>query len=83
MYDAITCADFFMDAKADNPRFGIDNWQHGWDGEQEDYTFGENLAQDDVAKVKNMAEVTVTADDGKPLTVRSRRGARAGLELAA
>ena len=25
VYDAITCADFFIDSKADNPRFGIDS----------------------------------------------------------
>ena len=74
MYDAITCADFFIDSKADNPRFGIDSWQHGWDGEQEDYTFGENLDKEDKAKVENMADVTVTADQGKPLELAELKG---------
>ena len=68
--DAISrCADFFIDGKADNPRFGIDNWQHGWDGEQEDYTFGENLDKEDKGKVENMKDVTVTADQGRPIDV--------------
>ena len=74
VYDAITCADFFIDSKADNPRFGIDSWQHGWDGEQEDYTFGENLDAEDKSKVENMADVTVTADQGRPLELAELKG---------
>lgn len=31
VFDAITCADFFIDARKDNPRFGLNNWQSNWD----------------------------------------------------
>merc|ERR1719238_1085496 len=29
VFDAITCADFFINAFQDNPRFGLNNWQLG------------------------------------------------------
>mmetsp|Transcript_44552 Transcript_44552/g.117735 ORF Transcript_44552/g.117735 Transcript_44552/m.117735 type:complete len:769 (-) Transcript_44552:210-2516(-) len=43
VFDAITAADFYVNASKDNPRFGIDDWQAEWDGAHEDYSFGQNL----------------------------------------
>eukprot|EP00933_Yihiella_yeosuensis_P074332 TRINITY_DN83224_c0_g1_i1.p1 TRINITY_DN83224_c0_g1~~TRINITY_DN83224_c0_g1_i1.p1 ORF type:complete len:708 (+),score=167.30 TRINITY_DN83224_c0_g1_i1:69-2192(+) len=44
VFDAITNADFFISARQDNPRFGFNQWQLDWDGEQDDYTYGEHLS---------------------------------------
>ena len=30
VFDAITCCDLFINGRVDNPRFGIDSWQHGF-----------------------------------------------------
>lgn len=35
VFDAITCADFFINAFQDNPRFGLNNWQSNFDGHVE------------------------------------------------
>jgi len=43
VFDAITCADFFISARQDNPRFGLNQWQNDWDGEQDEYALGANL----------------------------------------
>merc|ERR1711865_789921 len=32
VFESITCADFFISARQDNPRFGLNNWQSDWDG---------------------------------------------------
>jgi len=47
VWDCITAADFYINAHKDNPRFGIDDWQAEWDGEQEEYEFGKNLIAKD------------------------------------
>lgn len=44
VFDAITNADFFISARMDNPRFGFNQWQLGWDGIQDTYEFGSNLS---------------------------------------
>lgn len=44
VFDAITCADFFISSRKDNPRFGLNQWQNDWDGTLEEYKFGENLS---------------------------------------
>ncbi|CAE7897825.1 ALMA7 [Symbiodinium microadriaticum] len=46
VFDAITNADFFLSARQDNPRFGFNQWQLDWDGEQEEYVFGQHLSAD-------------------------------------
>jgi len=47
VYDAITNANFFMTGLQDNERFGMNNMEK-WDGKQkENYTFGQNLAEDE------------------------------------
>jgi len=43
VFDAITNADFFISSRRDNPRFGFNQWQLGWDGLQDGYEFGSNL----------------------------------------
>jgi len=54
VFDAITCADFYINAYKDNPRFGINDWQETWDGsQQEDYEFGMNLIQADKQDLVN------------------------------
>jgi len=53
VFDAITCADFFISATRDNPRFGMNEWQLEWDGEQDDYTFGQYLNEEQSAKLVN------------------------------
>jgi hypothetical protein len=50
VYDAITCADFFIMGFQDNKRFGVDFMQD-WDGEQEKYEFGKELSAEDQAKL--------------------------------
>jgi len=47
VWDAITCADFYINGFKDNPRFGIDDWQDEWDHEIEAYHFGDHLTTKD------------------------------------
>lgn len=56
VFDAITNCDFFITAFRDNVRFGKQDWQHKWDGEQEGYNYGENLTSEEKAKLINKAE---------------------------
>jgi hypothetical protein len=53
VWDAITCADFYISAKQDNPRFGVNEWQEHWDGVQEEYNFGQNLLTSEKAELVN------------------------------
>lgn len=46
VYDAITAADMFMAGMQDNERFGSNDWQEPWDGEQDEYKYGEELPED-------------------------------------
>uniref|UniRef100_A0A7S4QVH1 Uncharacterized protein n=1 Tax=Alexandrium monilatum TaxID=311494 RepID=A0A7S4QVH1_9DINO len=43
VFDAITCADFYICARKDNPRFGLNQWQCDWDGVADEYELGDNL----------------------------------------
>jgi len=43
VWDAITNADFFISARKDNPRFGLNDWQTEWDGQVDEYVWGQNL----------------------------------------
>ena len=45
VFDAITVCNFFMESLQDNERFGKQDWQHGWDGTQENYDFGQELTE--------------------------------------
>jgi len=51
VFDAITCADFFISSRKDNPRFGLNQWQNDWDGIQDEYSLGANLSQADHDRV--------------------------------
>merc|ERR1712070_898938 len=53
VWDAITCADFFISAFKDNPRFGLNDWQNPWDGTADEYKWGENLTAEQKAKCLN------------------------------
>eukprot|EP00913_Durusdinium_trenchii_P034749 g32506.t1 len=53
VFDAITNADFFISARLDNPRFGFNQWQLDWDGQQEEYEFGSNLTASDANRLIN------------------------------
>merc|ERR1712224_795363 len=53
VFDAITAADFYINAYKDNPRFGINDWQEEWDGEHEAYSFGQNLIEADRKELVN------------------------------
>jgi len=54
VWDAITCADFFISAYLDNPRFGLNEWQAPWDGTIEEYKLGQNLSAAEKAKMNFM-----------------------------
>ena len=46
VFDAITVCNFFMESLLDNVRFGKQDWQLEWDGNQEIYEFGKELTDD-------------------------------------
>jgi len=53
VFDAITCADFFIAARKDNPRFGFNQWQCDWDGTHDDYELGDNLSEADLERLES------------------------------
>jgi len=53
VWDAITSCNAFIAGVQDNPRFGLQGWQEQWDGEQDEYTLGQNLNAGDQAKLQN------------------------------
>jgi len=55
VFDAITCADFFISARKDNPRFGLNGWQNPWDGTAEEYKLGQNLSAAERAQMVNQS----------------------------
>ncbi|CAE7230344.1 ALMA7 [Symbiodinium sp. CCMP2592] len=63
VFDAITNADFFLSARQDNPRFGFNQWQLDWDGEQDEYVFGQHLNAQQM-------EPAATGRRGPPTAVR-------------
>lgn len=52
VWDAITGCDFYINAYKDNPRFGVNDWQDEWDGQQDEYQFGANLIESDKKTLK-------------------------------
>jgi len=56
VYDAITGCDFFLSGCMDNERFGINNWQAGWDGQQSGYQYGQNLTAAQQAELTNKCQ---------------------------
>lgn len=57
VYDAITCCNMFIEGLIDNPRFGISDWQHEWDGVQDEYKYAQHLDAEDRAALVNKAAV--------------------------
>jgi len=53
VWDAITSCNAFIAGVQDNPLFGLQGWQHEWDGKQDEYTLGQNLTAEDKAKLEN------------------------------
>jgi len=53
VFDAITCCDMFLNGVMDNPLFGLNNWHAEWDRKQEEYKLGQNLDEEDKAKLVN------------------------------
>jgi len=45
VWDAITNANFFIEAFVDNPRFGLNDWHAAWDGKHDKYVLGDSLSQ--------------------------------------
>lgn len=56
VFDAITNCDFFVNSFRDNVRFGKNDWQTKWDGEQDQYKFGDNLTEEQKAALVNKIE---------------------------
>ena len=44
VFDVTTACNFFINSFRNEVRFGMQNWQQSWDGKQNEYTFGQNLA---------------------------------------
>jgi len=53
VFDAITASNFFIEGFLDNTRFGKNDWQEEWDGEQEDYSYGDNLTCEEKGELVN------------------------------
>lgn len=53
VFDAITNCDFFINSFRDNTRFGMNDWQKAWDGEQAGYKYGQHLSTEQKAKLVN------------------------------
>ena len=63
VFDAITACNFFIGGFQDDARFGINNWQQEWDGEQENYAFGQNLKEDEIEEVVNTSKLSFVSDE--------------------
>lgn len=61
VYDAITCADYFIRSRMDNPRVGLNEWQEKWDGVQEVQSFACHLSAREKAMVVNKAALQAAA----------------------
>lgn len=56
VYDSITGCDFFMSGHLDNKRFGVNDWQSSWDGQQANYKYGANLSDAQRNKLVNKVQ---------------------------
>ena len=70
VFDAITACDFFLSSRQDNARFGLNDWQEEWDGEQEEYKFGQHLNQKEARRLVNRSQTRM------PLRPRAIFGSR-------
>ena len=53
VFDSITTSNAFITSMQDNPRFGKNDWQEKWDGEQDKYKLGYNLSYEDQQNLKS------------------------------
>ena len=53
VFDAITNCNSFMAGFLDNKNFGINDWQSEFEGNNEDYSFGQELNKKDLKKLKS------------------------------
>ena len=56
VFDAITGCNFFIGGFQNDVKFGLENWQCEWDGTQDEYDFGDNLADDEKEALINKPE---------------------------
>ena len=56
VYDAVTNCDSFMSGFIDNKRFGDNDWQDEWDGNQDEYQYGGNLSKKQRKNLVNKAD---------------------------
>jgi len=56
VYDAINASSFFIEGYMDNARFGLNDWQADWDGVQEEYTYGDNLTDEEKEELVNKVQ---------------------------
>ena len=56
VFDAITGCNFFIGGFQNDVKFGLENWQYEWDGTQDEYDFGDNLADDEKEALINKPE---------------------------
>ena len=56
VFDAITGCNFFIGGFQNDVKFGLENWQCEWDGTQDEYDFGDNLADDEKEALINQPE---------------------------
>jgi len=61
VYDAITACNMMIAGFNDNPLFGKQDWQKGWDKEQDEYKLGKNLNAEDISKVESLKTAKTTA----------------------
>ena len=54
VFDSITTSNAFIASMQDNPRFGANNLQEEWDGEQDDYKLGDNLSRKEKKKLESV-----------------------------
>jgi len=86
VYDAINASSFFIEGFKDNVRFGLNDWQKDWDGVQEEYTYGDNLTDeekvDEDAKMPHQREVASTESPIIERLVDSEDIKKKGMKIA-
>ena len=56
VFDAISACDTFMSGVLDSKRYSLNNWRKDWDGEQEDYHYGDNLTDAEKEELVNKCD---------------------------
>ena len=51
VFDSITASNACVASMVDNPLFGKNGWQAAWDGDQEDYKFGDMLSDEEKTRL--------------------------------